>query len=503
MKLNNTKKYTRVLAILLCAAVLASMSVMGASAAGEQTSATGKITYKEEYYSANKEVCDFVAEELSLRKTEIDISKFKLDPYVALEMVDAIVKIHPELFYVDVNNCRVWTNGTYATEFEIGYFGDSATIDSMQAQFDERVDYILGKIDPSMSDFEKAVILHDEIALNCTYYTDVASNLFGYTSYNALVGGVAICQGYSLAYSYLLSLVGIDSEYVESDSMNHAWNKICIDGDYYNVDLTWDDPVPEQSGHVGHDYFLLSDTEFTTSDTINKHSGYESTHPADNTRFDSALMHSFDTRFCYTDNGCYVICNDTSEYGKSLLLYNDITDTAEVVQSFDYKWFTSSDKTYYWTNGYSSLDMYGDYLYYNSADSLYSYNLTTGESQALNVDLSTYTAKDCYGLVVQNDRLYFCAKETPNDETSEQYEVGRFANVEGATRLVLYGDETFLMGDVNLDGEINVKDATAVQEYIVELRELSGDAKIAADFNEDGIINIRDATAIQMYIVTH
>ena len=56
-----------------------------------------------------------------------------------------------------------------------------------------------------------------------------------------------------------------------------------------------------------------------------------------------------------------------------------------------------------------------------------------------------------------------------------------------------------LIGDVNMDGAVNIVDATAIQRHIVELVVLTGDNLIAADTNGDGFYNIKDVTAIQYY----
>ena len=60
-------------------------------------------------------------------------------------------------------------------------------------------------------------------------------------------------------------------------------------------------------------------------------------------------------------------------------------------------------------------------------------------------------------------------------------------------------DETGLLGDVNLDGAINVADATLVQMSIADLSELSDEESANADVNSDGKINVEDATLIQMF----
>ena len=58
-----------------------------------------------------------------------------------------------------------------------------------------------------------------------------------------------------------------------------------------------------------------------------------------------------------------------------------------------------------------------------------------------------------------------------------------------------------LLGDVNHDNYIDVKDATSIQKFLVGL-EIFTDEQIAnADYNKDGFVSVLDATAIQKYIV--
>ncbi|MBQ8001250.1 MAG: dockerin type I repeat-containing protein [Ruminococcus sp.] len=59
---------------------------------------------------------------------------------------------------------------------------------------------------------------------------------------------------------------------------------------------------------------------------------------------------------------------------------------------------------------------------------------------------------------------------------------------------------SFALGDVNLDNDINIKDATAIQKHIAKLEVLTGESALLADYDEDGVITIKDATAIQKKI---
>ena len=60
--------------------------------------------------------------------------------------------------------------------------------------------------------------------------------------------------------------------------------------------------------------------------------------------------------------------------------------------------------------------------------------------------------------------------------------------------------ESCLIGDVNEDGQINITDATMIQQAVAELIELTAEQREAADTDGDGKITISDATMIQKYI---
>ena len=55
-------------------------------------------------------------------------------------------------------------------------------------------------------------------------------------------------------------------------------------------------------------------------------------------------------------------------------------------------------------------------------------------------------------------------------------------------------------GDVNLDGNINIKDVTAIQRHLADLGAFSKEQLAAADTNGDGKVDINDATHLQRYL---
>ena len=74
----------------------------------------------------------------------------------------------------------------------------------------------------------------------------------------------------------------------------------------------------------------------------------------------------------------------------------------------------------------------------------------------------------------------------------------------GLTTTKVYAEEApveYSMGDANLDGKVNTRDAVYIKQSVVGLVELTERQKIFSDVNGDGNINTRDAVLIQQSIV--
>nr|WP_253199781.1 transglutaminase domain-containing protein [Clostridium gasigenes] len=119
-------------------------------------------------------------------------------------------------------------------------------------------------------ELQKEYIIYDYILNNTSYdYDNYLKNTIpdiSHTSYGALINGQAVCDGYSKAAKLLFNEVGIESGIITSSTMNHAWNYVKINGQYYNLDITWDDPVPE-GNKIRYKYFNLSNKKMAEDHT--------------------------------------------------------------------------------------------------------------------------------------------------------------------------------------------------------------------------------------------
>ena len=112
---------------------------------------------------------------------------------------------------------------------------------------------------------------------------DLTHNFSVHSPYTLMKFGKGVCQAYAGLFIKFTNQIGINSTYVTGSSKNpsndnkqegHAWNKVEIDGKWYNIDLTWDDPKvnlgtdPVQTGSENYKYFLKSDATFASDHQV-------------------------------------------------------------------------------------------------------------------------------------------------------------------------------------------------------------------------------------------
>lgn len=128
------------------------------------------------------------------------------------------------------------------------------------AKVEQAADTALAAIlQPGMNDHEKVKAIHDWVVTNVEY----DQSLSYYTAYNAISLGKAVCQGYSLLGYLMLEKAGIPVLIAEGkvNTGEHAWNMVQLDGQWYHLDLTWDDPVGAEDDRIRYTYYLKTDEE--------------------------------------------------------------------------------------------------------------------------------------------------------------------------------------------------------------------------------------------------
>ena len=115
----------------------------------------------------------------------------------------------------------------------------------------QRVKSIAKKLDKLDSDYDKIKAAHDYLIILNDYSADVCG------AYNGLYSGKCACNGY--AYSFYEIMKELNIPVTCEFGNEHVWNRVQLDNEWYNIDLTWDDIGDK---NVSYDFFLKSDSDW-------------------------------------------------------------------------------------------------------------------------------------------------------------------------------------------------------------------------------------------------
>lgn len=131
-----------------------------------------------------------------------------------------------------------------------------------QAAFESRAETVLENARELETDYERLKYVHDWIVNNTVYTKSDA--LYIREADGPIVHGEAVCEGYSKAFMYFAQSLGYQCicSVGVANLEDHMWNMVKIGGEWYNVDVTWDDPKNANGAQsLRHDYFLINDAK--------------------------------------------------------------------------------------------------------------------------------------------------------------------------------------------------------------------------------------------------
>ena len=199
--------------------------------------------------------------------------------------IEAYIYDNPEVFYLNPNkmylNIETTTRGkrkSYNVYISNGnqsnYFIDEFSSKEQVENAVNQIEQVKKQIvsNKTGNTYQDIKMVHDYLVDNLEYDTSISKPHI-YTIYGALINKVCVCEGYARAFKYIMDELNIPCVLVmgqgtnsQGQTENHAWNYVKIDGRWFAVDATWDDPVVYGGGRVSDEskykYFLKGSNTF-------------------------------------------------------------------------------------------------------------------------------------------------------------------------------------------------------------------------------------------------
>ena len=224
-----------------------------------------------------------------LLETESGIERLQADYQTAVE---AFTHDNPDLFFLDVSKMYLnieTTKKLWSVKYNVyigpsegkKYTDDRFTSEQEILDAKYQIESIKNQIVNSLGTdtYKNIKKIHDSLINNIEYdqkYTSKST----YTIYGALIERKCVCDGYARAFKYIANAAGIECELIQGTATNssgktenHAWNAVKLNGKWYYIDVTWDDPIIVGKGIVlnkyYYQYFLKGKKAFEGNHTIN------------------------------------------------------------------------------------------------------------------------------------------------------------------------------------------------------------------------------------------
>ncbi|MBQ8697009.1 MAG: S-layer homology domain-containing protein [Clostridia bacterium] len=304
---------------------------------------------------------DYLVQKFRDCEKQIDITGYRLTMADHYAIMEVITNSEPELFHL-LNSWDYYLDytGKYVTVFVPHYSREKAEYDEALKYVRSEADSVVAMVDESWSDLEKALFFHDYLIAWYEYDTSLVVQ----DIYHFMKSGYGVCEGYQLYYMYLLDKVGIENDYIASRTMAHVWNRVRIDGQWYNVDVTWDEPDNNHVAEIKHRYFMVSDA------AIPDHFGSDSDITCTDTKYDDHSWRDAHAAIVPLNGKWYTIIDDY------IAEYVPATGEGQKVLDLTEHWPDDTSGRL-WADSLSGLSYYKNCLIFISPKALMAYNPDT------------------------------------------------------------------------------------------------------------------------------
>ena len=289
-------------------------------------------TLLSDMYKAVKAKNDGVTPSINIKKSDINFTKLYSD----------FVEKYPDCFYLSQFDKVAYTSdqNQYIALITFEYICSKSQIDTKIKEFNAAIQKYVDSIDSKWSNIQKVLYVHDRIIMESTYDIVGAENPdkrkpASTSAYGVMVNHTGVCESYSLAFLTIMNKVGISCKRVRSEEVGgigHVWNLVKVNGSWYHIDLTFDDP--SNLIRCSHKYTLLTDKELRAIGDHGNDWGNQTSGVALNRKTWSYLNNPI-----YEVNGKFYSCtsakDDDKGYGRIIRFNSDLTQATQIYKTLN------------------------------------------------------------------------------------------------------------------------------------------------------------------------
>ena len=356
------------------------------------------------FATRSKTVQQVIYEGIMAQEVEIDISNFGIqaDDLESLKTilgntVQNVVNNEPDLFFIDKN----YSFGYYKSgdQYVVSYISPiylytGAELEAEMAAYNSAVNAIVADARKADTVVGQMLRANEYFCLNFEYDTDLVirkPNEF-------FKQGKGVCQAYTLAFKAVCDRLGVTSTTASSSAMNHIWNMVDVGGEWYHIDVTWNDPTPDSKLFAHHKNFMRSDSGISSTG----HHSWSSSVSATSTKYDSV--------------GWLELGVPLSVIGDTVY-YTSIDDFNVTVHTCDISDLSVTDLYTYRISSYSSWGVpccsNGYRVYFPKGDSVYSVDMDGADYR---LEYTLGDGRNIRSMVIKENQLTMIAADDSSGE---------------------------------------------------------------------------------------
>lgn len=213
-------------------------------------------------------------------------TEFYSEPFDNMQRVSDILELYkddfPGVFWIDEAEPYYYATRGDVLQLSLHFKLEDEALQAARDELEQAVQGVLANA-PEGSDYDRELYVHDYLIENCVY-DDEAVELHKsdkvraneQNAYGALVEQRAVCEGYTRAFQLLCERLNVTcwviqgqaKDFGDEGNVNHIWNCVQLDGDWYHVDVTWDDYEDAAASTDCYYYFNLTTAEIEKDHTI-------------------------------------------------------------------------------------------------------------------------------------------------------------------------------------------------------------------------------------------